>query len=62
MNTYSDFKVGQLVQHKKSGKVYQVQDDQVTCNGRLYVLGQRNGKDFGPIRFIAVDALRAVTQ
>ena len=57
--TYSDFKVGQVVEHVTSRKLYLVCDDQMNYRGRLQVIGQREGRDFGPVRFIDVTKLRA---
>jgi hypothetical protein len=59
-NTYSDFKVGQIVEHIASGKLYLVCDDQMNYRGRLQVIGQRDGRDFGPVRFIDATKLRVL--
>jgi hypothetical protein len=59
----------QIVRHAASGKLYRVNllkigaqaGDVVvpSANGRVCVFGQRNGSDFGPVRFVDASKLES---
>lgn len=49
-----------IVRHKKSGKLYRATGFPGSNSDRICVVGQRNDKDFGPVRFIDADKLEAV--
>lgn len=61
--TPAALKPNDLVQHRKSGKVYSVLSDGEggvlfgSSSTRIGVVGQRDGHDFGPVRFLWVDDL-----
>jgi len=49
-------KNGQIYTHAKSGKLYMINDYRLERGdapvATVWVIGQRNGKDFGPVRTI----------